>query len=73
MRWQGGGQGGRIEIIDLCGFVGLCFGSHGEAVGDRGSGRRGGASFADDAERRRFPGAVAELPERLGREVHALA
>jgi putative transposase len=32
---------------------------------------RGGALFLDDADRRRFPGAVAELPERFALEMHA--
>ena len=34
-------------------------------------GHRGGALFLDDPDRRRFLGAVAELPERFGLEVHA--
>jgi putative transposase len=34
-------------------------------------GHRGGALFLDDADRRRFLGAVAELPERFALEVHA--
>ena len=34
-------------------------------------GHRGGALFLDDTDRRRFLGAVAELPERFGLEVHA--
>lgn len=34
-------------------------------------GHRGGALFLDDADRRRFLGAVAELPERYALEVHA--
>jgi putative transposase len=35
-------------------------------------GHRGGALFVDDTDRRRFLGAVAELPERFGLEVHVL-
>jgi len=34
-------------------------------------GHRGGALFLEDADRRRFLGAVGELPERFGLEVHA--
>jgi len=34
-------------------------------------GHRGGALFLDDADRRRFLGGVAELPERFALEVHA--
>ena len=34
-------------------------------------GHRGGALFLDEADRRRFLGAVAELPERFALEVHA--
>src|SRR5438045_1515514 len=34
-------------------------------------GHRGGELFASDADRKRFLGAVAELPERFGLEVHA--
>lgn len=34
-------------------------------------GHRGGALYLDEADRRRFLGAVAELPERFGLEVHA--
>jgi putative transposase len=34
-------------------------------------GHRGAALFLDDADRRRFLGAVAELPERFALEVHA--
>ncbi len=34
-------------------------------------GHRGEALFLDDADRQRFLGAVAELPERYGLEVHA--
>jgi putative transposase len=34
-------------------------------------GHRGGALFLDDPDRRRFLGAVAELPERFSLEVHA--
>jgi REP element-mobilizing transposase RayT len=34
-------------------------------------GHRGGALFLDDPDRRRFLGAVAELSERFGTEVHA--
>lgn len=34
-------------------------------------GHRGGALFLDDTDRRRFLGAVAELPERFALEVHA--
>jgi putative transposase len=33
-------------------------------------GHRGEALFVDDADRRRFLGALAELPERYGLEVH---
>src|SRR6266850_8549668 len=35
-------------------------------------GHRGNALFRDDADRRRFLGLVAELPERFGLEIHAL-
>ena len=35
-------------------------------------GNRGEALLLSDADRRRFLGAVAELPERYGLEVHAL-
>ena len=34
-------------------------------------GHRAGALFLDEADRRRFLGALAELPERFGLEVHA--
>lgn len=34
-------------------------------------GHRGGALFLDDVDRRRFLGAVSELPDRYGLEVHA--
>jgi putative transposase len=34
-------------------------------------GHRGGALFLDDADRRRFLGVVAGLPERFALEVHA--
>ena len=34
-------------------------------------GHRGGTLFIDDTDRKRFLGAVAELPERFGVEVHA--
>lgn len=34
-------------------------------------GHRGGTLFRDDADRRRFLGLVAELPERFSLEVHA--
>jgi putative transposase len=34
-------------------------------------GHRGGALFLDDADRRRFLGALSGLPERFGLEVHA--
>ena len=34
-------------------------------------GHRAGALFLDEADRRRFLGAVAELPERFGLEVRA--
>jgi hypothetical protein len=33
-------------------------------------GHRGGALFLDDTDRRRFLGAVADLPERFEQEVH---
>jgi len=35
-------------------------------------GHRGEALFLNDADRRRFLGAVAELPERFALELHAL-
>jgi hypothetical protein len=34
-------------------------------------GHRAGALFLNDADRRRFLGAAAELPERFGLELHA--
>jgi REP element-mobilizing transposase RayT len=37
----------------------------------RNRGHRGGTLFRNDADRRRFLGALAELPERFGVEVHA--